>query len=129
MFHLKVKNVSPKSVSNKTLSIKFFLKPTKKKENTFVVHTQIVFNRTKAEFTTGLRCLNTEWNDSKEEFVNNSIFNQQLSTIKSKVFRIKNQLDESASFYNAADIKKQLLGNQQSDAKLLIYFEDYKIGI
>jgi integrase len=34
-------------------------------------------------------------------------------------------LDESAAFYNAADIKKQLLGNQQSDAKLLIYFEDY----
>ena len=125
MFHLKAKNVSPEQVSTKTLSIKFYLKPIKNKENTFVVHTQIVFNRTKAEFTTGLRCLNTEWNDSKEEFVNNSIFNQQLSTIKSKVFRIKNQLDESASFYNAADIKKQLLGNQQSDAKLLIYFEDY----
>ena len=125
MFHLNVKNVSPKSVSNKTLSIKFFLKPTKKKENTFVVHTQIVFNRTKAEFTTGIRCLIEGWDELKEEFVNNSIFNQQLSTIKSKVFRIKNQLDESASFYNAADIKKQLLGNQQSDAKLLIYFEDY----
>ena len=125
MFHLKVKNVSPEQVSTKTLSIKFYLKPIKNKENTFVVHTQIVFNRTKAEFTTGLRCLNTEWNDSKEEFRKNSVYNQQLSTIKSKVFRIKNQLDESASFYNAADIKKQLLGNQQSDAKLLIYFENY----
>ena len=125
MFHLGVKNVSPEKVSTKTLSIKFYLKPIKHKENTFVVHTQIVFNRTKAEFTTGLRCLNTEWNDSKEEFRKNSVYNQQLSTIKSKVFRIKNQLDESASFYNAADIKKQLLGNQQSDAKLLIYFEDY----
>ena len=125
MFHLGVKNVSPEKVSTKTLSIKFYLKPIKNKENTFVVHTQIVFNRTKAEFTTGLRCLNTEWNDSKEEFRKNSVYNQQLSTIKSKVFRIKNQLDESASFYNAADIKKQLLGNQQSDAKLLIYFEDY----
>jgi integrase len=125
MFHLGVKNVSPEQVSTKTLSIKFYLKPIKNKENTFVVHTQIVFNRTKAEFTTGLRCLNTEWNDSKEEFRKNSVYNQQLSTIKSKVFRIKNQLDESASFYNAADIKKQLLGNQQSDAKLLIYFEDY----
>jgi integrase/recombinase XerD len=125
MFHLGVKNVSPEKVSTKTLSIKFYLKPIKNKENTFVVHTQIVFNRTKAEFTTGLRCLNTEWNDSKEEFRKNSVYNQQLSTVKSKVFRIKNQLDESASFYNAADIKKQLLGNQQSDAKLLIYFEDY----
>ena len=116
MFHLGVKNVSPEKVSTKTLSIKFYLKPIKNKENTFVVHTQIVFNRTKAEFTTGLRCLNTEWNDSKEEFRKNSVYNQQLSTIKSKVFRIKNQLDESVAFYNAADIKKQLIGNQQSDA-------------
>ena len=116
MFHLGVKNVSPKKVSTITLSIKFYLKPIKKKKNTCLVHTQIVFNRTKAEFTTGLCCLNIEWDDSKEEFRKNSVYNQQLSTIKSNIFRIKNQLDESVAFYNAADIKKQLLGNQQSDA-------------
>ncbi len=68
MFHQGVKNVSSKSVSNKTLSIKFFLKPIKKKENTFVEHTQIVFNRTKVEFTVGLNCLSNRWNDRKEEF-------------------------------------------------------------
>ena len=125
MFHLKVKNVSPKSVSNKTLSIKFFLKPLKKKQNRYVVHAQIRFNRTKAEFTTGIRCLIEEWDELKEEFVNNSIFNQQLLDFKSNIFRIKNKLDESNISFTASDIKRTMFGDQKSDEILLVYFNAF----
>ena len=115
MFHQKVKNVSSETFSNKTLSIKFYLKAIKSNDNDFVVNTQIIYNRTKSEFTTGLRCGSHDWNNTKEEFVKNSIFNQQLSNLKSKIFRVKNQLDESGVSYNASEIKKHLLGTQQSD--------------
>ena len=68
MFHQKVKNVSSETFSNKTLSIKFYLKRIKSKDNDFVVNTQIIYNRTKSEFTTGLRCVSNDWNNTKEEF-------------------------------------------------------------
>ena len=127
MFHLKVKNVSPKSVSNKTLSIKFFLKPLKKIENSYVVHAQIRFNRTKAEFTTGIRCILEEWDELKEEFVNNSIFNQQLLDFKSNIFRIKYKLDESNISFTASDINK-LIRYDKSDLNSIlsttIYMKD-----
>ena len=71
MFHQKVKNVSSETFSNKTLSIKFYLKRIKSKDNDFVVNTQIIYNRTKSEFTTGLRCVNNDWNNTKEEFFKN----------------------------------------------------------
>ncbi len=125
MFHQKVKNVSSETFSNKTLSIKFYLKAIKSNDNDFVVNTQIVYNRTKSEFTTGLRCGSNDWNNAKEEFVKNSIFNQQLSNLKSKIFRVKNQLDESGVSYNASEIKKHLLGTQQSDDTLLAYFDQF----
>ena len=125
MFHQKVKNVSSETFSNKTLSIKFYLKRIKSKDNDFVVNTQIIYNRTKSEFTTGLRCVSNDWNNTKEEFLKNSVFNQQLSNLKSKIFRVKNQLDESGVSYNASDIKKCLLGSPQSDDNLLGYFDEF----
>ncbi len=108
-----------------TLSIKFYLKAIKSNNNDFVVNTQIIYNRTKSEFTTGLRCGSNDWNNAKEEFVKNSIFNQQLSNLKSKIFRVKNQLDESGVSYNASEIKKHLLGTEQSDDTLLAYFDQF----
>jgi len=65
MFHQKVKNVSSETFSNKTLSIKFYLKRIKSKDNDFVVNTQIIYNRTKSELTTGLRCVSIDWNYTK----------------------------------------------------------------
>jgi hypothetical protein len=68
MLHLEYKNVSPETFLPKTKTIKFYLKPVKISSSGFKVYTQIVFNRTKAECTTGLSCKNTDRNAHKEEF-------------------------------------------------------------
>ncbi|MFB1004828.1 MAG: hypothetical protein QMC70_11930, partial [Bacteroidia bacterium] len=86
MIHLKNKNVSPETFLPKTMTIKFYLKPVKSSNSGFKIYTQIVFNRSKAEFTTGLSCKNTDWNAQKEEFTKNTLFNQQLSNLKMKIY-------------------------------------------
>ena len=123
MIHLKNKNVSPETFLPKTMTIKFYLKPVKSSNSGFKIYTQIVFNRSKAEFTTGLSCKNTDWNTQKEEFTKNTLFNQQLSNLKMKIYRVKNSLDETGIIYTAKDIKMQLIGTKKSQEVLLDYFE------
>ncbi len=125
MFHLKNKNVSPETFSSKTMTVKFYLKPVKSSGSGFKVYAQIIFNRTKAEFTTGLPCEKSDWNPKKQEFNKNSLFNQRLSDLKMKIYRIKNNFDELKINYSAKDLKIQLLGSKKSEDLLLEYFQEY----
>ena len=52
-----------------------------------------VYNRSKAEFTTGLRCTKADWNNTNEQFKNSSLLNQKLAEITEKIYRAKNELD------------------------------------
>ena len=105
------------------MTVKFYLKPVKSSSLGFKVYAQILFNRTKAELTTGLSCKKTDWNASKEEFIKNSLFNQQLSNLKTKIYRVKNNLDELGMNYTAKDLKMQLIGTKKSQEVLLDYFK------
>ena len=107
------------------MTVKFYLKPVKSSGSGFKVYAQILFNRTKAELTTGLSCKKQDWNAQKEEFTKNSLFNQQLSNLKTKIYRIKNNLDELGISYDAKDIKVKLSGTKKVQDKLLEYFEEY----
>lgn len=125
MFHLKNTNVSPETFSSKTMTVKFYLKPLKNSSLGFKVYAQLLFNRTKAEFTTGLSCKEQDWNPKKEEFVKNSLFNQQLSNLKTKIYRVKNKLDELGVNYTAKDLKVELIGAKKSEEVLLEYFSQF----
>lgn len=107
------------------MTVKFYLKPVKSSSLGFKVYTQILFNRTKAELTTGLSCKKQDWNATKEEFIKNSLFNQQLSNLKMKIYRVKNHLDELGMSYTAKDLKIQLMGTKKSEEALLEYFTQF----
>ncbi|MFT5156772.1 MAG: hypothetical protein ACI83I_001321, partial [Bacteroidia bacterium] len=111
-----------------TLSIKFFLKPFRNDSTKLTVFTRILYNRTKAEFSIGIRCTKSEWNPSKEQFRKNSLLNQKLYDISEKIYRARNDLDDTGRHFEASDIKILIHGNRKANVYLSEFYDEYLEG-
>jgi integrase/recombinase XerD len=111
--------------STKTMTVKFYLKAVKSSKIGYKVHVQITYNRTKAELTTGIACSKIDWNAQKEEFRQNSLYNQQLADMKTKIYRAKNLLDDLGQDFDARDIKCELTGVKKVAETFSDFFDDF----
>ena len=109
----------------KTISIKLYLKSVRSDKAKLTVYTRLLYNRSKAEFTTGLRCTKADWNNTKEQFKNSSLLNQKLAEITEKIYRAKNELDDQSREYSARDLKALFNGEKRSSMLLTDFYEDY----
>ena len=109
----------------KAMSIKKYLKPLKGNLNYWVVNYQILYNRTKAELSTGIRCKKLEWDETGERFKSNSFHNQSLAGIDNKIWRAKNDLDDKGIYYEARDIKVLVHGEKKINIRIIEFYKSY----
>lgn len=117
--------MTKQQISTKTMTIKFYLKSVKSSKIRHKVHVQITYNRTKAELSSGIACSKKDWNTQKEEFIRNSLDNQRLSDMKTKINRAKNLLDDLGEEFDARDIKCQVTGVKKVTETFADFFEDF----
>lgn len=107
------------------MSIKFYPKPFGKSKNCTVT-VRILYNRTKAEFSTGIRCRTSQWNFQKEEFNSITLLNQKLADLKGKIYRAKHELDETGRFFTAKDIIYKVDSKKKKNSiSLLGFYSEY----
>lgn len=109
----------------KTMSIKFYPKPIQKGDDKVTIYVRILYSRTKAEFSTGIRCRMDDWDQEKETFFRSTHLNQKITSIKENIYRAKNILDDSGSFYEAPDIKGRVNGQKIKGITLLDFMQRY----
>ena len=100
--HLVEKNVSHQQDFRKmrTLTTKFFLRPSKKGNGKMAVYVRVIYNRTKADISTGMKCMKSDWDQQKERFVNSDSMNLVLNGLKEKIYRAKIYLDDQGQPYS-----------------------------
>jgi integrase/recombinase XerD len=107
------------------MSIKFFLKPFRKDKIKKSVCVRIIYNRTKAEMSTGLRTTEEDWNQIREQFKRSSSKNQKLAELEEKIFRAKHELDDRGQIIHAKEIIEAMLGKSKMNVRLVEWFESY----
>lgn len=109
----------------KTCSIRFILKPFKGSQGQFTVYIQIIYDRKKAEISTGIRCKESDWDSVREEFRRNSILNERISDLRQACYRAKNQLDEAGNWYDVKDIKALVTGEKSKRHRVKDLMDQY----
>jgi integrase/recombinase XerD len=109
----------------KTLSIRFLLKPTKKGSSDMTLNVRLIYDRSKSEFSTGIRCMKNEWDTELQHFPEDTHRNQGMRNVKDKIYRAKNELDDLETPYRAIDIRDRIFGKKTIALSLIHYYEEF----
>lgn len=91
----------------KTISTKLFIKEQKRKPGYARIYLRIIYDRTKAELSTGFSCQIVEW-DEKTEKCNNEVVQEELFKLQMEVLRIKALLEAKEEMISAQRIKDRI---------------------
>ncbi len=108
-------------------SLKFFAVPLK---NNLSIRGRITYKRAKAEFSTGIRCENADWDVETGSFNPTKAHSRYLITrireIEGKLYSTYVEMRQSGSRISASSIKDVYTGKAEAGSpKLLEYFESY----
>ena len=108
----------------------FFLKKNKgTKSDESLIFLRITLNGERAEFSTGRRCLPSQWNASASKLngATNEIraFNMYLDTIQSKIYEAHRQLMQAGETITAESLKNKYQGKTDRPRMIMEIFQDH----
>jgi len=89
------------------------------------VYARVIYNRNKADLSTGMKCAKTEWDAKNERFKKSDSMNQTLNGLKEKIYRAKIHLDDRGLPFDAKDITWQVNSNETKGVRLVDFYEEH----
>lgn len=108
----------------------FFLKKNKgTKSDEALIFLRITLNGQRAEFSTGRRCLPSQWNASASKIIGTTnearAFNMYLDTIQSKIYEAHRQLMQTGETISAESLKNKYQGKTDRPRMIIEIFQDH----
>jgi site-specific recombinase XerD len=108
----------------------FFLKKKKdSKSDDALIFLRITLNGQRAEFSTGRRCLPSQWNATASKLIGTTnevrAFNMYLDTLQSKIYEAHRQLMQAGETITAESLKNKYKGKTDRPRMVMEIFQDH----